>query len=161
MDYYQMLPIYLRPVTTVWRDQLYVYDQIFCELPRVRDSYMQTLTPQEQWFAVLRNIRNFAEKPEWLDARFDPLMDLARTGRLTQEEITKYLQSMVSEREKRDIGNAYYRRGMAEGMERGMEKKALEMARAMLADGKDFKEITKYTGLTEEDIKDGIDKSRS
>ena len=42
-----------------------------------------------------------------------------------------------------------------------MEKKAREMARAMLADGKDLKEITKYTGLSEEEINRGIDESRS
>lgn len=64
----------------------------------LQEEALTTLSPQEQWFAVLRNLPNFVEKPAWLDARFDPLLDLARTRGLNDEEQVKYLQSMVSEK---------------------------------------------------------------
>ena len=45
--------------------------------------------------------------------------------------------------------------GEAEGFIRGMETKSVEIAKAMLADGMDINLITKYTGLTVEEVKSG------
>ncbi|MBR6296467.1 MAG: hypothetical protein IKR40_08340 [Treponema sp.] len=42
--------------------------------------------------------------------------------------------------------------GIAQGIERGAEEKALEFAKAMLADGVDINLIVKYTGLPAEKI---------
>lgn len=120
---------------------------VFCELPRLREDSMIELTPQEQWFAVLRNLPNFAEKPAWLDERFDPLLELARTRGLNDEELTKYLRSMVSEKEKDSIARAYLRRGREEGREEGAALRNEEIAKAMLADGMSPELVAKYTGV--------------
>ena len=42
--------------------------------------------------------------------------------------------------------------GKAEGMEKRMNQKALDIARNMLADGVDINLIMKYSGLTQEQI---------
>ena len=42
--------------------------------------------------------------------------------------------------------------GIEQGIERGAEEKALEFAKAMLADGVDINLIVKYTGLPAEKI---------
>ena len=42
--------------------------------------------------------------------------------------------------------------GLAEDMELGMNQKALDIARNMLADGVDINLIMKYSGLTQEQI---------
>ena len=42
--------------------------------------------------------------------------------------------------------------GMEKGMELGMNQKALDIARNMLADGVDINLISKYSGLTQEQI---------
>lgn len=59
----------------------------------------------------------------------------------------------------RDIKNSIdtaKQEGLAEGIELGMEKgmnqKALDIARNMLADGVDINLIMKYSGLTQEQI---------
>ena len=44
-------------------------------------------------------------------------------------------------------------KGMKKGMEKGMNQKALDIARNMLADGVDINLIMKYSGLTQEQIK--------
>ena len=41
---------------------------------------------------------------------------------------------------------------MKKGMEKGMNKKAVEIARSMMADGVDINLIMKYSGLTQEQI---------
>ena len=56
-------------------------------------------TPQEQWFALFRYLPNFASKPDWLDDRFEPLLQEARTRGLKSEEETQYLQAMLSKEE--------------------------------------------------------------
>ena len=42
--------------------------------------------------------------------------------------------------------------GLAEGMEKGMNQKTLDIVRNMLADGVDINLIMKYSGLTQEQI---------
>ena len=44
------------------------------------------------------------------------------------------------------------REGIAEGMEKGMNQRSLDIARNMLADGVDLNLIMKYSGLTQEQI---------
>ena len=123
----------------------------------------------ESWLHIFRESANFAGRPEGMDKRFDGVVEAANMQALPENEKMDYFKAMLSDKERLEYGEDRFAAGLAEGMEKGiekgiekgMEKKAFERARAMLADGKDFKEITKYTGLSEEVIKDGIDKSRS
>ncbi len=55
----------------------------------------------------------------------------------------------------RDIKNSIdtaKQEGLAEGMEKGMNQKALDIARNMLTDGVDINLIMKYSGLSQEQI---------
>ena len=55
----------------------------------------------------------------------------------------------------RDIKNSIdtaKQEGLAEGMEKGMNQKALDIAKNMLADGVDINLIMKYSGLSQEQI---------
>ena len=106
---------------------------------------MNQFSPQEQWFAVLRNLPNFAEKPAWLDARFDPLLDLARTRGLNDEEQVKYLRSMVSEKEKDSIARAYLRRGR--------EEERIKIAKSLLVSGMSAEEVARHTELPLEEVR--------
>ena len=63
---------------------------------------------------------------------------------------------MVTEEEKLDIGEAYYEDGIKKGMQIGEEKgekiRQKKVALAMLADEMDVFLISKYTGLSVEEI---------
>ena len=61
---------------------------------------------------------------------------------------------MISDIEKESIATANYRDGFDDGMEKGMEKKALAIARRMLEDNEPIEKIVKYSGLTEEQVRD-------
>ena len=63
---------------------------------------------------------------------------------------------MITEHYIRVTGEAAYNRGRREGevqgMEKGAERKAVEIARQMLSDGMPAETVAKYTGLTADEI---------
>ena len=68
------------------------------------------------------------------------------------QELKAYEESMNAYR---DIVNAIKTEGKikyAEGMEKGMEKRNIEIARSMLGNGESIDKIMLYTGLSKEDI---------
>ena len=132
---------------------------ILCELPRLRDDYMNQFTPQEQWFALFRYLPNFASKPDWLDDRFEPLLQEARTRGLKSEEETQYLQAMLSKEEidksVQKIAKAYLRRGREEAQEEERIKHhedLLRIAKSLLASGMSSEEVARHTGLPLEEV---------
>lgn len=133
---------------------------------------MENMNPVQQWFALLRNLSKFAEKPSGLDKKFDPLFEVAQTRGLHEEEQLKYFRAMISEQEKRGIANAYYNHGFRDGkkegedigIEKGIEKGAAQereknarekaaLARSMRDDGVDVSIIAKHFGFSKEEIK--------
>lgn len=94
------------------------------------------------------NCRNFATKPEGMDPRYDHIIEAAKTNRVPDKERTQYLRAMISDYDKKDIGDAYY----DEGFEQGEKKKAREIALNLISMGLSYSDITKATGLTEEEI---------
>ena len=83
---------------------------------------------------------------------FDRLFEEAEIAKFTPQEMREYETSKMAYRDiKNSVGTAK-REGIAEGMEKGMNQKALDIARNMLADGVDINLIMKYSGLTQEQI---------
>jgi len=58
----------------------------------------------------------------------------------------------VSKLEK--LVTSWEKRGKEEGKEEGKKERDKEIAKLMLADGKDIEEIMKYTGLSKEEIEE-------
>ena len=75
---------------------------------------------------------------------------------MKQVEKWEYEASKMAYRDIKNSIDTAKQEGLAEGMELGMEKgmnqKALDIARNMLADGVDINLISKYSGLTQEQI---------
>ena len=68
----------------------------------------------------------------------------------------RYISFEASKMAYRDIKNSVdtaKREGIAEGMEKGMNLRSLEIARKMLAKGLDEASVMDMTGLTAEEIK--------
>ena len=106
-------------------------------------------TPQEQWFALFRYLPNFASKPDWLDDRFEPLLQEARTRGLKSEEETQYLQAMLSKEEidksVQKIAKAYLRRGR--------EEESIRIAKSLLVSGMSPEEVARHTELSLEVVR--------
>ena len=112
-------------------------------------------TPQEQWFALFRYLPNFASKPEWLDDRFEPLLQEARTRGLKSEEETQYLQAMLSKEEidksVQKVVKAKMRRmqiELREEMREEMrEEERVKIAKSLLASCMSPEDVAHHTGL--------------
>ena len=82
------------------------------------------------------------------DKVFDRLFEEAEIAKFTPQEMREYEASKMAYRDiKNSIDTA-----KQEGIEEGMNQKALDIARNMLADGVDINLIMKYSGLTQEQI---------
>ena len=87
------------------------------------------------------------------DKVFDRLFEEAEIAKFTPQEMREYETSKMAYRDiKNSVGTAK-REGIAEGMEKGMKQRSLEIARKMLAKGMDEASIMDMTGLTAEEIK--------
>ena len=86
------------------------------------------------------------------DFGFDRLFEEAEIAKFTPQEMREYETSKMAYRSIKNSVDTAKREGIAEGMEKGMNQKALDIARNMLADGVDINLIMKYSGLTQEQI---------
>ena len=86
------------------------------------------------------------------DFGLDRLFEEAEIAKFTPQEMSEYEFSKMAYRDIKNSVDTAKREGIAEGMEKGMNQKALDIARNMLADGVDLNLIMKYSGLTQEQI---------
>ena len=87
------------------------------------------------------------------DKVFDRLFEEAEIARFTPQEQREYEASKKAYRDIKNSVDTAKREGIAEGMEKGMKQRSLEIARNLLSLGLPVDQITQATGLTEEEIK--------
>ena len=98
------------------------------------------------------------------DKVFDRLFEEAEIAKFTPQEMREYETSKMAYRDIKNSVDTAKREGIAEGKEigmkeglekgraEGMNRRSLDIARNMLADGVDINQIMKYSGLTQEQI---------
>jgi hypothetical protein len=119
------------------------------DCPRLTEKALSQMNPVEAWFHILKNCATFTGVPEGLDPRLSPVMEAARSQKLSAEDRIQYFRAMVSEEDRQDIALAYLQRGL----EQGKAEALLETARRMLSDGVEISTIMKYTGLSTDQIR--------
>ena len=128
----------------------------YLELPRLQKGWEATKTNAERWCYLFRNLSKFARIPH--DASdFEPIFEIAMTEQFEEEQLKIYLNAMVTDYDKLVIGEFHEQKGFREGLERGRaegrNERSLTMAKAMLADNNPVDVISKYTGLSLDEIK--------
>ena len=93
----------------------------FLELPRLRNAWDSLETNRERWCYLFKNLNKFAEVPA-NQAGFEELFSIAQTGELTEQELRKYVTSMVTEYDRKVIGEYFHKEGYAVGMIEGLAK---------------------------------------
>ena len=126
------------------------------ELPRLKRLWANLETNVERWCYMFNNLYTFAEKVPADSEYFDDLYEVARTGGLTEVELQSYVDSMVTEYDKRVIGNYFLKEGMEKGIAKGRaeeHQKLLVAAKAMLVKrGMSVEDVCELTGLTSEEV---------
>ena len=120
-------------------------------------------TNLERWCYLFRNLNSFVETPPD-QAGFEDLFSIAQTGELNENGISKYVTSMVTEYDRKVIGEYFFRegraegkaegraKGRAEGMAEGIAETKRNTARELRGLGVDVSIIAQATGLTESEI---------
>ena len=115
----------------------------------------------EKWLYLLKNLRRLEARPKELQDRvFEMFFRAAEIARLPEEKQQTYRESIMNEN---DWMNAMAfaeekgeKRGRAEGLEAGREEGRAEgraeVAKTMLENGLDPATISKYTGLSPEQL---------
>ena len=129
--------------------QLSIY---LCELPRFAGRRDQPLTPVEEWFEILRNMRTFVKRPQEIDSRFDSIFESCRQNRLEQLEQQQYFRAMITEDEKRGIAESYREEGFREGKAEGKAETRKDDVRKLLAFGMMPEEIAKALQMPQEEV---------
>jgi predicted transposase/invertase (TIGR01784 family) len=117
------------------------------ELPRLKKMWELLDTNVERWCYLFNNLSNFAEVPTNSE-HFNELFEVARTRGLDDVQLKSYLDSMVTEYDKRVIGEYFLR----EGLEKGEKNTTVKHVKGMLAEGISVEAISRITGLNCEEI---------
>ena len=152
------------------RDSGEVYNNLLticlCELPRLKAKKIDGMNDIESWSYILENIHNFAGDPGDFGKRFTQVMELAQTEALPDTNKLKYLQAMVSENERLDIGRAYFEDGLEEGFAKGKAEGKAEGLAEGKAEGKaegleDMAKALAKMGMSEAEIKKALELAKN
>ena len=128
------------------------YDKLtffYLEMDRFNKTIDELETHFDKWLYVLKNLDRLEEVPEKLrDRIFVKLFNQAEVANLTKEEMTAYEESQKVYLDNYNVLESAKRRASAEGLAEGLTKVAKDMKR----DGHPTEMISKYTGLTKEQI---------
>ena len=130
---------------------------ITVELPKFKKVVSNLTTTQDFMLYLIQNSGDMKEIPkEFVGKGFDKLLETCKFANMTEEEQMTYVRRMKVEWDRENqLNYAESRgetRGMAKGIAQGLAQGIEKTARAMKADGLPADAISKYTGLTPEQI---------
>lgn len=123
---------------------------IYLEMPKFKKDINQLETRFEKWLYILRNLNRLDRIPDKLQERiFEKLFETAEIAKFTPDQILSYEDSLKYYRDmKNSLDTA-----REEGKEEGKYEEKLQIAKQMITDEEPIEKISRYTGLTIEQIK--------
>lgn len=122
---------------------------IYLQMPNFGKTEEELKTHFDKWLYVIKNLHRLQDRPAKLQERiFEKLFGVAEIEKFSYEERMAYEDSLKSYRNlKNSLDTA-----REEGEKIGMETKALQIAAEMLRDSEPMTKISRYTGLSAEEI---------
>ena len=132
------------------------YDKLtffYLEMPKFTKTEDELETMFDKWMFALRNLSRLMERPRALQERiFKRLFDQAEIANFNDQERREYEESVKDYRDYYSTVKTAHKKGKAEGRAEGRAEGHMEDARKMKADKMSTELISKYTGLTAEEI---------
>jgi predicted transposase/invertase (TIGR01784 family) len=121
--------------------------------------YMNEKTPEfyREWLQVIEDsLDNQVDETLYHLPEIEKVLQAIEADDVTPDEMAKMIEeSYIAEAEKRGLEQGIekgIKKGIEKGIEEGEKRKAIELAKAMLAKGLDLKTVFEITGLTQEMI---------
>ena len=129
-------------------------EYIYVEISKFNKTLEELDTLYEKWLYALKNLYKLTQRPKELcDKVFDRLFEEAEIAKFTPQEMREYETSKMAYRDIKNSVDTAKREGLAEGIEIGMNQKAQDIAKNMLAMGLSAEQVAKATQLPLEIIK--------
>ena len=129
-------------------------EYIYVEISKFNKPLEELDTLYEKWLYALKNLYKLTQRPKELcDKVFDRLFEEAEIAKFTPQEMREYETSKMAYRDIKNSVDTAKREGLAEGIEIGMNQKAQDIAKNMLAMGLSAEQVAKATQLPLEIIK--------
>lgn len=124
---------------------------IYLELPKFTKSATELQTRFDKWMYVFRHLANLQNRPDILQERvFEKLFEIAEIAKFTPKEKEQYEESLKYYRDLKNVVDSSKEEGKIEGK----IERSIEVAKEMKSDGISIEKISKYTGLSKEEIQD-------
>ena len=126
---------------------------VYLQLPLFTKEPNDCQDTFERIIYVLKNM-DILERMPWLaqDAVFKRLASIAEVAAMSNEERSKYDESLRIYRDTISVMEGQYQEGLEKGLEKGLKQAHIDDARIMKSDNMPIELISKYTGLTVEEI---------
>lgn len=129
------------------------FKMFFVDLLKFSKTENECCDFRDRLIYVLKNLKDMKNMPFLsIDKVFEKLADVASYSKLTQEERFTYEQQLKHERDWNACLRTAERDGEAIGIEKGIAKERLSIAKKLKSLGIDIQAIIQSTGLTAEEI---------
>ena len=126
---------------------------VFLELGRFKKRIWELHTVFDKWMYLLKHMHEMVAIPkEFSDPLFTRLFMLAEINKFTTEEHKQYQKSLESMSEFDNIINSTAELAEMRGRAEGRAELKLEIAKEMIAEGMPNDKISRFTGLSIEEI---------
>jgi len=127
---------------------------IYLEMPKFNKTIEELETKFDKWLYVIRNLNRLDKKPDKLrELVFEKLFETAEIAKFTPDQVRSYEDSLKYYRDMKNSLDTAREEGLLEGIEKGIEKEKLEVAKNALKMGLSVDDIILLTGLSRQDIK--------
>ena len=139
------------------KDDLTTYSDdielVFVELPKFRKNLAELETATDKWLYFLKAANTLTEVPPSMGAvpAIGHAFEVAKQSKLTRRELEELEKREMFLHDSKNAMLKARQEGEEQGMRRGMEEKAKEIARQLL-DVLDVETISQKTGLSVEEI---------
>ena len=126
---------------------------IYVEVAKFNKTENELVTPYDKWLYALKNLSSLNERPAALrDKIFDRLFQVAEIAKFTPVELKEYEDSLKTYRDLKNSLDTAEEKGRVEGRVEGEKRKAIAIARNLKSMGMSISDVSKATGLQEEEI---------
>ena len=130
----------------IFYDKL-TYVQINIPLFVKEENELRTI--EDKWFYIFRNLQRFQNQPDALQERiFDKVFSTAEIAKFNKKERMQYEDSLKSYRDIKNVIDT----AIEQGITKGEERKAVEIAREALLEGSSIEFVCKITKLSTEEV---------
>jgi len=121
----------------------------FLQMPLFTKNEHELETHFDKWVYFLKHLEDFDHIPAILNEPvFNKGFEIANVAHLSSDQYDDYLKSVLTYNEAKAVTDTAYADGKLEGKIEGVQEKALEVAKTMLAKGFDSSLIAEITQLS-------------